>query len=203
VNVTCLDVAVSLGMYCASKNKGAFKDLFLTFSSEPEFVTLRGSLSERYHQMSTANWQMSTDLERALEKILEVAVKNRVPADQMPTALLIMSDMQFNACVGSHSERTTGSRYGSYGSARTKTTANAIQMIRDRYTAAGYQAPAVIFWNLNDYGNSPVTYDETGTALVSGFSPAIMKSVLSADLDNMTPEGIMLKTVMTEKYDFR
>jgi hypothetical protein len=51
--------------------------------------------------------------------------------------------------------------------------------------------------------NVPVSFDETGTALVAGFSPSIMKSVLSADLQNMTPEGIMRKTVMTDRYDFR
>lgn len=194
VDVTCLDVAVSLGLYCASKNTGAFKDLFLTFSSDPEFVSLKGTLSQRYSAMSRSNWDMSTDLEKALTKILTLAKSNSVPAKDMPTALLIMSDMQFNHCVG----RNTGGRYG-----RESLNPRAIEMIRDQYRAAGYEAPAVIFWNINAHGNVPVSYDETGTALVSGFSPSIMKSVLAADLNNMTPEGIMRKTVMVDKYDFR
>lgn len=194
VATSCLDVAVSLGLYCASKNKGAFKDLFLTFSTDPEFITLKGTLSQRYQAMARSNWAMSTNLEKALTKILDLAVKNRVPATDMPTALLIMSDMQFNNCVG-----TSTGRYGSTSAVNPR----AIEMIKQKYNAAGYESPAVIFWNINSQGNVPVSYDESGTALVSGFSPSIMKSVLAADLNNMTPEGIMRKTVMAERYDFR
>jgi hypothetical protein len=189
-------------MYCASKNKGAFKDLFVTFSSEPEFVTLSGSLSERYKTMQRSTWGMSTDLEKALTKILEVAVQNRVDAADMPTALLIMSDMQFNRCVGTGGS-PSGWSYGSRSSFTPGVNSRAIEMIRQKYNAAGYEAPAVVFWQLSDQSNVPVKFDESGTALVSGFSPSIMKSVLQADLTNMSPEGIMRKTVMTERYDFR
>jgi hypothetical protein len=182
VTVTCLDVAVSLGMYCASKNTGAFKDLFLTFSSSPEFVSLRGTLSQRYNQMSKANWQMSTNLQAAMTRILQLAKSKNVPQEEMPSALLILSDLQFNSC---------------------RPDARALDMVRHDYEAAGYTPPAVVFWNINAHGNVPVTFDDTGAALVSGFSPSIMKSVLAADFDNMTPEGIMRKTVMVDRYDFR
>lgn len=192
VPLTCLDVAVSLGMYCASKNTGKFKDMFLTFSAQPEFVTLRGSLSERYNGMARAKWEMNTNLEAALSKILEVAISKRVPADEMPSALLIMSDMQFDQAM----------RTSYYGRGDSTANATAIEMIRQKYRQAGYAPPAVIFWNISAASNVPVKYDESGTALVSGFSPTIMRSVLSADLKNMTPEGIMLKTIMNDRYDF-
>jgi hypothetical protein len=181
-SVTCLDVAVSLGLYCASKNQGAFKDLFLTFSSTPEFVTVKGTLSQRYTTMAKSNWQMSTNLQLALKKILDLAVKNNVPHEDMPDALLIMSDMQFNSC---------------------RPDARAVTMIRGDYERAGYEPPAIIFWNINASDNVPVTFDETGTALISGFSPSIMKSVLSSNFATMTPEGIMRQTVMVDRYDFR
>jgi hypothetical protein len=93
-----------------------------------------------------------------------------------------MSDMQFNSC---------------------RPDATAVGMIRKKYRDAGYEVPAIVFWNINAHGNVPVTFDQTGTALVAGFSPSIMKSVLSADLNNMTPEGIMFKTIMNDRYDFR
>lgn len=197
VVTTCLDVAVSLGLYCASKNTGKFKDLFLTFSSSPEFVSVSGSLSQRYNTMVRSNWSMSTNLELALTKILEMAVRGKVPANEMPSMLLIMSDMQFNSCIGT----STGSGWSSRMTGRNDP--RAIEMIKSQYRRAGYEAPAVVFWNLNAASNVPVSFDETGTALVSGFSPAIMKAVLSADYDDMTPEGIMRKTIMQEKYDFR
>lgn len=182
VNVSMLDVAVSLGMYCASKNTGVFKDTFLTFSSTPRFITVTGTLSQRYRTMSRANWDMSTNLQSALKKILSVAKQNNVPQEEMPHALLIMSDMQFNSC---------------------KPDVRALEMVRQDYRDAGYEVPAVVFWNLNAASNVPVKFDDTGAALVSGFSPSIMKSVLAVNFNEMTPEGVMRKTVMTDRYDFR
>jgi hypothetical protein len=51
---------------------------------------------------------------------------------------------------------------------------------------------------LNSKDNVPVKFDKRGTALVSGFSPAVMKGILSGT--DMTPEGIMLATVDVERY---
>ena len=61
--------------------------------------------------------------------------------------------------------------------------------------------PVVVFWNLNAADNVPVKHNENGVALVSGFSPSIMKSILETDLENFTPRGIMMKTIMNPKYD--
>jgi len=76
-----------------------------------------------------------------------------------------------------------------------------MEFIEKEYSAAGYKVPQIVFWNLNGRsGNSPVTYNKAGAALVSGFSPSIVKSVLGGE--EMTPISIMLKTVMISKYDF-
>ena len=178
--VTCLDVAISLGLYCADKNTGPFKDLFLTFSTTPKFEHVKGTLSQKIRQMELSHWDMSTNLHGAFEEILRVAVRNKVAVEDMPKVLLIMSDMQFDQCMRNDD--------------------SAIQMIRRKYEDAGYTVPAIVFWNLNAADNVPVRFDEKGVALVSGFSPAIMKSVLAADLDGMTPEAIMKKTVMSDRY---
>jgi hypothetical protein len=179
-SVRCLDVAVGLGLYLADKNKGVFKDTFLTFSSKPELVTLKGNIVQKVDQMSKSNWDMSTDLHKAMDKILSTAVKGNVPASDMPAMLLILSDMQFNQCA-KHDD-------------------SAMEMIERKFEAAGYRMPQVVFWNLNSSGNVPVKADKSGAALVSGFSPSIMTALLAADLDQFTPEGIMLKTVMVDRY---
>jgi hypothetical protein len=75
-----------------------------------------------------------------------------------------------------------------------------MQMIEQKFSDAGYKVPAIVFWNLNAKDNVPVKHDKSGVALVSGFSPSIVKSVLSTDMDQFTPEGIMLKTVMVDRY---
>ena len=180
-SVRCLDVAVGLGLYLADKNKGVFKDTFLTFSSKPQLVTLKGNIVEKIDQMSRSNWEMSTDLHKAMDKILSTAVKGNVPESDMPKMLLILSDMQFNQCA----------RFDD----------SAMQMIERKFSDAGYTVPQIVFWNLNSSGNVPVKADKSGAALVSGFSPSIMKALLSADLAQFTPEGIMLKTVMVPRYD--
>lgn len=180
--LTALEVAVSLGLYCADKNVGRFKDMFLTFSGSPELVQLRGSINQKIDQMTTSHWQMNTDLHKAFDKILSTAVRGNVAPEEMPEVLLILSDMQFDACVR-HDD-------------------SAIEMIRRKYEQAGYQIPKVVFWNLNAYGNTPVKFDTQGTALVSGFSPAIAKSVLSNELENFTPENVMLQTILQPRYNY-
>ncbi len=179
---TCMDVAVSLGLYLAEKNQGKFKDTFLTFSSTPELLHLKGNIVQKMDQMVRSKWGMSTDLHKAFEKILDVAVKGQVAQAEMPEMLLILSDMQFNGCV-THND-------------------SAMEMIERKYAAAGYTMPQVVFWNINSKDNVPVKADKSGAALVSGFSPSIMKALLSADMSEFTPEGIMRKTVMVDRYNY-
>ena len=179
--VTCMEVAVSLGLYLADKNEGKFKDTFLTFSDKPELLNLKGNINQKIDQMVKSDWGMSTNLHKAFERILDVAVKGGVPQEEMPAMVLILSDMQFNACVR-HDD-------------------SAMQMIARKYTEAGYTLPKVVFWNLNAaYGNAPVKFDTSGTALVSGFSPAVVKPLLAGDLETFTPESVMLKTIMDDRY---
>jgi hypothetical protein len=186
-SLSLLAIAISLGLYCSEKNTGSFKDLFLTFSSRPEFVHLTGkSITDRVDQMHHSNWEMSTNLEAAFTKILDVAKRNDVAPSDLPSAVLILSDMQFNACTEHPNAR-------------------AFDMIRKKYEAAGYTMPQVVFWNLagNRYGNVPVTVDDSGAILVSGFSPSIMKSVLSLSAQNFTPTAAMLETVMVDRYNWQ
>ncbi len=179
-NVTCMDVSVSLGLYLADKNKGVFKDTFLTFSDKPALMTLKGNVVQKAAQMVKSDWGMSTNLHAAFTKILDVAVKGNAPQSDMPAMVLILSDMQFNQCV-KHDD-------------------SAMAMIERKFEAAGYTCPKVVFWNLNASDNVPVKADKSGAALVSGFSPAIMASLLGADVEQFTPEGVMLKTVMVDRY---
>lgn len=76
-----------------------------------------------------------------------------------------------------------------------------MQMVDELYEKAGYKRPQIIFWKVNvlsKTSNVPVKFDESGTALISGFSPTILTSVLGGDL---TPERVMLKTINNERYN--
>jgi Domain of unknown function (DUF2828) len=181
-SLSCLEVALSLGLYFADKNTGKFKDTFLTFSRNPKLVTLKGSITDKVTQMNTGE-VANTDLNKAFDLILKTAVDNQVPQAEMPGTLVIFSDMQFDQGCDGYDQ-------------------TAIKMIERKYAEAGYTVPRVVFWNLNAaYGNTPVKFDKRGTALVSGFSPALAESVMSNDLEDFTPLNVMLKAVCKTRYD--
>ena len=176
--VSCMDVAVSLGLYLAEKNTGEYKDTFLTFTDVPELVHLKGDVLQKMDQMSN-HVGYSTNLEAAFKKVLSVAVQGKVAPEHMPSYVLILSDMQFDQCM--HSD------------------VNAFKMINMQYEAAGYAVPKIVFWNLNAHDNAPTRFNQAGVALISGFSPSIMKTVLKAE--NFDPINIMLDTVMIDRYN--
>ena len=178
-SITCLDVAISLGLYISERNEGVFKDSFITFSEKPELQVLSGTLKERYEQMSQADWGMNTNLNLVFNLILNQALKHKVLPEDMPSKILIMSDMEFDQA--------------------TRQSDSAIQMIRRQYEESGYTLPEIIFWNIQSRGkNFPVRHDESGTALISGLSPSIVKSVLGGK--EMTPVSILNETINSERY---
>jgi hypothetical protein len=178
-NLTCMDVSVSLGLYLADKNTGPFKDMFLTFSDKPKLQLLKGNLLDKLNQLERSDWGMSTNLHGAFEAILSYAVKGGVTASDMPKYVLVMSDMEFNACA----------RYDD----------SAMGMIERKYKEAGYEVPYIVFWNLNARaGNVPVKFDKPGVALVSGFSPSIMTSILKAE--ELDPASVMMATLNSPRY---
>ena len=179
----CMHVAISLGLYMSERAPGPFKDHFMTFESRPKMMVVpQGStLSQRYEHIRRAPWCGGTDIQKAFETLLDSAMQFKVPQDQMPTTIVILSDMEFNSSSVRGREAT------------------AFRMIEDRYRRAGYKRPKLVFWNLNGRnGNNPVTMGEGGTAMVSGASPAILTSILGAK--DFNPYNIMLEAVMKDKY---
>lgn len=181
-NLTCMDVCISLGLYISERNEGAFKDAFVTFSNTPQLQYLKGKLTDRFTQLENADWGMSTNLESVFNLVLNQAKKFNVPVTEMPTTILIMSDMEFNSAVGGSS-------------------LSALDIIREKYESAGYPMPKLVFWNIQsrNAGNYPVQVTDEGTALISGFSPAILKSLLTGE--DMSPIAIMNKTVNSPRYE--
>lgn len=179
-NVTCMDVAVSLGLYLSERNEGAFKNRFMTFSSTPKINILSGTLSNRYNSLSRADWGFSTDLGAAFDQLLNVSVSLGISQDEMPSDILILSDMQFNGCVKNANT-------------------SAHKAAKARFAQHGYELPNIIFWNLHAHmGQSPVRFSDAGYALVSGFSPSIMTAILSGN--DLTPVSIMEEAIMKDRY---
>jgi hypothetical protein len=175
-------VAVSLAIYFAERNVGPFKDVWMNFSDTPTFQKLKGSnLYEKWQNMDKNNWGGSTNLQSAFDMILRSAVMNKVAQKDMPSVLYIVSDMEFNHACTSNSKTN-------------------FEVMAQEYQAAGYELPRVVWWNVasrND--NFPIRADDTGTALVSGCSPSILKSLLGAV--TFDPLSIVYETVSKPRYD--
>lgn len=187
-NVTCMDVAISLGLYISERNVGPFKDAFITFHESPSLEVVKGSLSERYRQMKDSKWGGSTNLESAFKLILNKAVASKVAPEEMPTMMLILSDMEFNYATGGNWSRSSSWN------------PTAQQMIEKMYSDAGYEMPKIVYWNIQSRGddNKPVQFDKNGTALVSGFSPALLTNLLAGK--EMTPLAMMMSVIDSERY---
>ncbi len=184
--MTAMDIALSLGLYLSSKTSSDFKDMFITFTSSATIQVLKGTLSQKMRQMSGAVGY-DTNLSKAFDSLLQTAKRGNVSPENMPDYILVLSDMQFND-------------YSIKG-----TDATALEMARQKYRDAGYKCPSIIFWNLaarTSADQSPVKMDDKGVCLVSGFSPAIMASVLGANPEEFTPQAMMLKTIMNDRYSF-
>jgi hypothetical protein len=180
-SVTCLHVAMSLGLYLSERLNGAFKDTFVTFAGNPSLQVLKGDMNQRLKQLSKADWGTSTDFDKVFKTVLNAALKHNVDQRDMPHTMIIFSDMQFNDCMN--------------GSSNTAT-----ERVKQMYADAGYVMPQLVFWNLHASKNSPVVYDTSGTALVSGFSPSMLKNLLSGE--DMTPVAVMMKTLMVARYNW-
>lgn len=172
-----LEISVSLGIYLSERNKSSFKDAFITFSPYPQLEYLKGDVVEKFRQLQNANWGGNTNLLKTFELVLNRAMEDELPPEDMPETILIISDMEFDAANGSNTN---------------------LEEIKEMYANTPYNVPNLAFWNVNGRANNVPGNINDEIALISGASPSIVKSVLEGD--DFTPTGIMLKTLNSDRY---
>lgn len=173
-------VALSLGIYFAQHNTGVFKNHFIEFSSRPQLIEIKGdTFADQLRYVAGFNEVADTNLEAVFDLILKAAVRNKLPQEQLPATLYLISDMEFNYCV-----RNAG--------------ATNFENAKAKFAAHGYQLPKIVFWNVQSRNTQqPVTMNEQGVALVSGCSPRIFSMVTSG---NLSPVTYMLEVLGAERY---
>ena len=173
-------VAMSLAVYFAERNKGAFRDHFITFSENPQLVQIKGqTIMEKILYCHNYNEVANTNIQKVFELILRTAVENKVPQEELPAKLYIISDMEFDCCVEDASLTN-------------------FQYAKQLFSTHGYQLPEVVFWNVASRNRQqPVTMNEQGVALVSGCSPRIFQMLQSGIL---SPYAFMLDVLSSERY---
>jgi len=206
-----IDASIGMSMLIADCVAEPFRNQVITFSEKPRFHQIKGStLKDRVADvLAISDWGMTTDFEAVFEMILQKAANytytdsngiqhQGLPESEMPKTVFVFSDMQFNAA------RFCGRcRSGTNGYTVCSCPANQmtnLEAVRTRYQVAGYSVPFLVFWNLA--GNTvdfPSVASDAGVALVSGYSPAIMK--LFASGASMNPYNVMRSAIDDSRYD--
>ena len=173
--------ALSLGIYFAQRNRGAFRNHFITFSNSPRLVEIKGrDLWEQVCYCRSFDEVANTDIKKVFELILQAALDQGAGQEDLPETLYIISDMEFDSCAD-NADLTN------------------FQYAEKLYTAHGYRLPRVVFWNVASRGtHQPVTYNQQGVALVSGFSPRLYMMVAGKELE---PYRFMMEALNAERYD--
>ncbi len=182
-------VAESLGIYFAERNKGAFANCFITFSANPRLVEIKGDdIFEKVKYCMSYNECSNTNIEKTFDLILNTAVKNRLKQKDMPSRLMIISDMEFDCCASDAS--MTNFEAASMTN---------FEAAKAKFAKKGYKLPQVVFWNVNSFNRQqPVRMNDRGAILVSGMSPQIFAMLKEDKLD---PYSFMMSVISSERYE--
>ncbi|KAH6821452.1 Uncharacterized conserved protein UCP015417 [Perilla frutescens var. hirtella] len=178
-----MEVAVALGILLSELSEEPWKGKIITFSEDPQLQIVEGeSLKEKREFVTEMDWGGSTDFQKVFDLILEVAVKGKLKAAEMIKRLFVFSDMEFNQA----SLRPWETDY---------------EAIVRKYREKGYGdcVPEIVFWNLRDSRATPVTADQAGVALVSGYS----KNLMTVFLENggiVDPAAVMDLAISGKEY---
>lgn len=173
-------VALSLGLYFAEKSRGYFKNHLLTFSDRPQLISVKGkSFVEKLRYLLAFNEVANTNLRAVFDLILQTAVKHKLPQSELPSKLIIISDMEFDNCVSDAS--LTNFEYA-----------------KSAYHSKGYRLPEIVFWNVASRNRHHcVEKNERGVALISGVTPNIFSMVAGNEL---SPYKLMTDVINSKRY---
>lgn len=176
-----IETALSLGVYFAERNTGEFHNMFMMFNDYSTICKIKGkTLAQKINSIDPKGWGSSTNLEAAFDNILSIAVDYKVPQEDMPKALVVISDMQINGCCSR--------RWTFYDE------------MKARYAQYGYNLPNIVFWNVNSVKDTfHADKERKGVQLVSGSSPVTFKHVL--ECIGYNPVEAMEKIINSERYE--
>lgn len=188
---TPINVATSLGLYCAERAGGPFAGHYISFSSKPQLIACEGvDFCDKVHRIVKTNLCENTNIEAAFDMLLSTALRNGCSQADLPEYILVISDMEFDAGTGAYSWRRTPG-------AMTKATANTVmEGIEQKWNQHGYAMPKLIYWNVNAMQNNIPMLGNDYVSYVSGFSPSIFQSIITGK----TGYDLMMECLNKERY---
>ena len=182
-SIKAIDVSRSLGIFFSERCNGEFKDKVIEFSRNPRYIDLSNckTLADKKNVMCQYNDCSNTDIEKVFDLLLDTVITHKIPQNELPQKILIISDMEFDFATticcdysyGHYSHDDVMSRYRTL-----------FETIKNKWIHAGYTMPGIIFWNVNSRTQTiPVQANECGVTLVSGYSPNIVKMIISGEIN--------------------
>ena len=183
-NIMPIDIAISLGLYCAEKANGPFHGHYISFASRPQLIPTEGvDFVDKVKRIYRTNLCDNTNLEAAFSLVLNTAVKHNMKQEDLPQSLIIISDMEIDQARSGYWYRDTRD---------VKTT---MSVIRDKWTRAGYKCPNLVYWNV-DARNDTILDDGPNVTYVSGASSAIFTQIMTGK----TGINLMFDKLDSERY---
>lgn len=191
-----LHAAVGMGAYVAEKSHGPFANHFITFSQHPQLVEFSGdNIVDKIRRCVDAEWGMNTNVEAAMDLILDTAIKNHLSQKDLPARLYIFSDMEFDACMSDNSIDEFELSYLWRFKKSKESYETLFETIEKRFEEAGYEMPQITFWNLNARSNNiPAIGDKFN--YISGFSMSQMEAIMAGK----TAVDMMLDVLNKKRY---
>jgi hypothetical protein len=183
-----INVAISLGMYCAEKAKGPFAGHYVSFASRPQLIETVGvDFCDKVQRIVSTNLCDNTNLEATFDLLLNTAIQKRCKQEDLPESLIIISDMQIDEARG----------YGYYGRYNNDSASveSDVERYRRKWEAHGYKMPRVIYWNVNASKDTILDKGEN-VAYVSGCSPVLFEQIMKGK----TQKDLMLDKLNSERY---
>jgi len=207
-----MNVSMALGLIIAECNTGVFKDTILTFDSTPTLHKFKTSgLVNRVSEVMHLAQGLSTDFQAAYNLVLQTMKTMSVAAGEEPKDLIVLTDMGWDAACG-HGQHSayTGAKYEQ--AVKTKAVETHPQIARRAFKLAsqqlfgddsvGWQPPRIVIWNLRaefkDFHSSAL---EAGVVQVAGWSPSLLKVLMTKGADAMTPTAMLRAMLDDERYD--
>ena len=204
-------VSMAMGLLIAECTSAEFKDMFLTFDSEPILHKLHpGDVVDRIRdiQHSGIGQGLSTDFQKAMDLVLANIKRNRIRPGQEPENLIVITDMGWDQACASHQQSPyTGHSYRHV--VKTAPWQTHVQMIREAFKRAGEDMwgvplvpPRIVIWNVAaTSADFHASSNEEGVVMLGGWSPALFKNLLKGDIRSMTPLEMVRITLDDERYD--
>lgn len=178
-----METSVGLAIYFAERNTGAYHGKFITFTDVPAFYDLPDNLSLREKinlVLDEENVGYSTNLEKAFELVLNSAIEGKVPQEELPEAILVISDMEIDQ-FGQRKNNTTFTKE-----------------MESRFASAGYKMPVLVYWNVNARQSTFHAEADDNVRFVSGSSASIFKGL--CEHMGLSARELMLNVLNSERY---